>query len=78
MGSRLGLDLWWVFRRLLQKRLVAWLMYNQQRKHLEYQIDQPMMLPHHLSPDEESLKKELQEMFAMVQLVSGYMTQLAH
>jgi len=37
------------------------------------------MLPHHLSPDEESLKKELQEVFAvMMQLVSGYMTQLAH
>lgn len=54
-------------------------MYDQQRKHLEYQTDQPMMLLHHLSPDEESLKKELQEMLAvMVQLVSGYMTQLAH
>jgi len=38
-----------------------------------------MMLPHHPSPDEESLKKKLQEMLAMMmQLVSGYMTQLAH
>ena len=54
-------------------------MYDRQRKHLEYQIDQPMMLPHHLSLDGEGLKKELQEMLAvMVQLVSGYMTQLAH
>ena len=65
MGSRLAGNLLRAFHRLL-------------KKHLEYQTDQLMMLPHHLSPDEESLKKELQEMFAMVQLVSGYMTQLAH
>jgi hypothetical protein len=77
MGSRLVWSLLRTFRCSLEK-LIARLVYDQQRKHLEYQIDQPMVLPHHPSPDGEGLKKELQEVLAMMELVSGYMAQLAH
>ena len=74
MGSRLRLSLLRVFRRLLKQRLVVRPVYYRWSKYVGWQTAWPML--QYLFFDEECLREEV---FAMrVQLVSVYMTQLAH